>query len=171
MKTKLITALRATATALETMSFHYDWKKRTSCNCGSLFCALTGKSQSELPLPPEPRKTILNQGPTWTESAGFYCPVTGKPNHELFVDLMGYGLLPCDIYNLEYLHDDKVLAKLGVKKLNHTDRLDVIRYMRAWADLLTNEGQDNIAPVPEAMNRKPSLLKRIFGVYANNLQD
>lgn len=51
MKTKLITGLRTAANALEQGTFYYTWAQRSSCNCGSLFCALTGKSADRTTLP------------------------------------------------------------------------------------------------------------------------
>lgn len=147
MKTKLITALRATANALEQGTFYYEWKWPQCCNCGSLFCALTGMSASEL------REAIPSCAKgidvTWKNTTGQHCPIT--------------GITQKDIIDLEYLRNPEVVKRMGLKpttktthmvwlwkkrkiktvippKVNHTHRAHVIAYMRAWADLLTEEG-------------------------------
>lgn len=161
MKTKLITALRSTATALEDGTFHYSWRDQANCNCGSLFCALTGKSAADLEVP----EALLGANPTWETIIGQYCPITGMPTHELFRELFGYGLTQKDMINLEYLRDPKVIARINLKEVparqrwyqprtpkpNVREKLDcenkehVIAYMRAWADLLTGEGALDVA--------------------------
>lgn len=157
MKTKLITALRTAANALENATFYYEWQQPAMCNCGSLFCALTGLSSADLkdriPAP------VSGTSYAWSRLVGQYCPITGMPTQELFSKILGYGLTTTDIVNLEFLNDEKVLARVNITKEKRTgiwpfrrtittkvDELDyknkehVIAYMRAWADLLTEEG-------------------------------
>lgn len=157
MRTKLITALRATANALEQETFDYKWAEPSRCNCGALFCALTGKSAVLLNVPnPKDGKYA-----DWKKRVGQFCPITGIPEHELFKELFGYGLTQVDIINLEYLADPSVLARINLpirvskkkwwqrqtvqtnytEKVDYTNKEHVIAYMRAWADLLTEKGQ------------------------------
>lgn len=152
MKTKLITALRITANAIRNGTFPYKWIEQSSCNCGALFCTLTGKSPVEMThLIP---KAMKNADPTWSILAGQYCSVTGLPKHSLFKELFGYGLTIQDIYDLEYLKNAKVVDRVMAKKsrwnrifdLSHVNKHDVADYMTAWADILTEEGQLDSAP-------------------------
>lgn len=175
MKNKLITGLRVAASAIENRTFHYEWREQSSCNCGSLFCALTGKSAVELShmIP----KSIRNTNATWETLAGQHCPITGMPTQKLFRELFGYGLILQDVVNLEYLRDPKVIARMNLSetvreeiqtkrkwyqrempkptaiiknvrvKLDHENKEHVIAYMRAWADLLVEEGALDAAPV------------------------
>lgn len=98
--------------------------------------------------------------------AGYHCPITGIPTHALFKELFSYGLTQVEIKDLEYLSNEKVLAKLGVEKLRHNNQEDLIKYLYAWANLLVEEGQmdgkagPTVEPMPET---KPlSFLERIF---------
>lgn len=152
MKTKLITALRLTASAIRNGTFPYKWTEQSSCNCGALFCTLTGKSPVEMThLIP---KAIKNTDPTWSIIAGQYCGISGLPKHSLFRELFGYGLTMQDISDLEYLKNEKVVAAVaagrswlaGLFALSHTDKKDVADYMTAWADILTEEGKLDSAP-------------------------
>lgn len=167
MKLRLITALRTTATALERGTFDYDWKYVARCNCGSLFCSLTGKSAADLPIPQPIGGKI---GATWKTLVGQHCPITGMPTDKLLKELLGYGLTKQDIINLEFLSDPKVVARMNIKgkrrirlerkwyqlpryttveeaatKLDYNNKNRVIGYMRAWADLLTEEGKMDVA--------------------------
>lgn len=174
MKTKLITSLRAAANALEQETFFYDWTNPACCNCGSLFCALTGKSSAQLnrSLPP----VIKDTRPTWQNRIGQHCPITGMPADKLFRELFGYGLTARDMVNLEYLADEKVVARMNLQEvktvtvrsprkwfplnwtsatttktvtqratIDYENKAHVIAYMRAWADLLTEEGALDVA--------------------------
>lgn len=159
MNTKLITALRTTAAAIENNTFDYKWERRERCNCGSLFCSLTGRSAAGL------SKIIPNSvnGSTranWTELVGQYCPISGVSEHELFRELMGYGLTPRDMIELDGLYNKEVRSRMKLKTIqpkrrwyqfrapvpyvediDYENERHVVAYMRAWADLLTERGQ------------------------------
>lgn len=170
MKTKLIDALRLAASALEAGRFYYDWNEPSCCNCGALFCALTGKSAAELHA--EVPEGISEDLPhTWEGLLGQYCPMSGLPTQKLFLELFSYGLTQEDVANLEYLRDDKVLARMNLSetvlermlvkwpwyllrkpklivkeksicvKPDHKNKEHVIAYMRAWADLLSEQAR------------------------------
>lgn len=154
MKTKLITALRIAAGALENKTFDYRWNRCHMCNCGSLFCALTGKSPEELS---EMIPNIGLQFRTWETLVGQHCPIAGIPTNKLFAELLGYGLSQLDIINLENLSDPKILAAMPKRKFwqfgpNHKNSKDVIEYMRAWANLLVEEGRMDTA-MPQKITR------------------
>lgn len=158
MKTKLITALRQAADAIEEGAFPYDFEKCQLCNCGSVICSLKGISPKELNavIPKIGRRA------EWSERAGELCPISGMPTETLFAELYGYGLTPRDIVHLENLSDPRVLVRMETRtlrrnhwffrlfgiepvvettpaKLNRDHPKHAVAYMRAWAGLLEEE--------------------------------
>ncbi len=160
MNTKLITGLRVAANALETGIFYYKWSHPACCNCGVLCCALTGKSAAglarELPSPLS----------TWENMIGEHCPITGIPTQTVFRELFAHGLTQRDLIQLEDLSDPKIVARLHLTERRRVPRsflplkfgifgklatvpvkpacdkkAHVIAYLRAWADLLVEEGR------------------------------
>lgn len=181
MRAKLVTALRTAAKALEDGTFYYDWSKANSCNCGVLFCALTGRSASGLMqvMPP-----TVKDG-TWRERVGYYCPVTGVPENELFKELFSCGLTAKDIVHLEYLNDPKVREKMGSpliqgrpytwldrliwrftkKPVQHyAKRVNTIAYMRAWADLIAEQ---DALDMPEGSSTAEGTLEAFKAITDN----
>jgi hypothetical protein len=164
MRTKLITALRTAAAAVENETFNYDWQKASRCNCGVVACAILGKSAQEL------NSALPQRRGTWTEMVGLHCPVTGIPTHEVFRSLMTAGLTQLDLVQLEWLSNPRVLEKMGKfyapnrpvadalfgrKELSvdHTEPFYLVRYLRAWADLIQAEDASDVpqsAPVTPA---------------------
>lgn len=199
MKTKLITALRTAAKALEGDSFAYNWRHPESCNCGIIACCLTHKSikSLEAALPPIDK-------PSWRRILQYHCPVTGLSENAIIRSMQEAGMTQADIIHLEDLSDPEVLKRmnLGTKKVSHKTRIgekssfhkepidrtfwqwllrkpiqfrdvetieptyrytesevacDVKRdkkehtilYMRAWADLLTEQGREDAVPATE----------------------
>lgn len=158
MNTKLITALRMSANALEQGTIYYDWHKPYCCNCGVLFCALTGKSPVDLgAIRPRP---IAGDSSTWQVLIGQYCPISGIPTHSLFKELFSYGLTQKDMVDLEFMRNPKVLARMKprtetvrrwrnlwapveVPVIRYDSKVDLISYMRAWADILTEDGRQD----------------------------
>jgi hypothetical protein len=172
MKTKLITALRTCANALEQGTFAYEWQHPQSCNCGIVACALMGKSVAEMAALIAPMRAHVER-PNWKFMVGKFCPVTGMPENEVFRALIGAGMSQADIIELEELGNEKVLERINLKdvyavetvpltmmeKLRHkqprtvrkrtahyVSKQNAIAYMRAWADILTEEGAMDVAP-------------------------
>lgn len=168
MNTKLITALRTAASALDAGTFHYNWFRPESCNCGVVVCSLLGKSVSQLQYQlPTP---LYDKGPSWKVLVGQYCPVTGIPENEIFRELMKCGLTQRDITSLETLSDASVIARMGDlgtwapkrkwyqlrspsmrprTKLDYGNQKDAANYMRAWAQLLEEQGRADSADVEQ----------------------
>lgn len=167
MNTKLITALRTAATAIESGTFSYTWNDPTRCNCGILACSLLGKSPRELnriagEMPKNDRGEM-----TWTHFSAMVCPITGIPEHELFKTLFQSGLTQADFHALEYLTDPKIRSRMKMQTIkgrnpslvewllgkrqvpdskeaiNFRNGFHVALYMRAWADILTEQGADD----------------------------
>lgn len=128
----LVHALRATATRLATGA-PYRWSHFGQCNCGNLAQTITRLSPAELQ-----RAAFVGSG-DWGEQAREYCPTSGYPLDYVFEALFAMGVEPQDVQRLERLTDARVLRRLGVSQLQHNRRDDVVRYMRAWADLLEDE--------------------------------
>jgi hypothetical protein len=171
MKNKLITALRLAAKSLEDGTFDYDWNHLESCNCGVLLCAMKGLSRDELSTKVGEMTAGIVGGPNWQRVVGTLCPITGIPTNELLRELLEAGLSAKDIVDLENLSNQGVLKRcdFGTKK-TCTDRLlrpplvketpieadcensaHAAIYMRAWADLLVEEGkQDRVTQKVEA---------------------
>lgn len=165
MNTKLITALRTAAKAIEMETFPYKWEAQERCNCGVVVCSLLGMSPDKL-RSKIPHSDAL-KGPTWTQMAGFYCPITGIPDNELFKELYSLGLTSIEIKNLEDLSDPEILLRMKCKKENirYDNKQDLIRYLRAWADILVERGsqdgsaQETVQEDPEP--EKPTFLQRM----------
>jgi hypothetical protein len=181
MKTKLITALRTCAKALENNTFAYDWTQPQSCNCGIVACALMGKSISEMREILKPMRLYV-KNPNWNVLVASFCPVTGIPENAVFKTLAEAGMSQTDIIELESLSNKQVLKRTKmvdtyttetiqpsaierffgkkqrmVKKKVHycANKDNAIRYMRVWADILTEEGaEDTVTSTePKAANQ------------------
>ncbi len=175
MKTKLITALRTCAKALEQGTFDYKWERPESCNCGILACSIMGKSIAEMATDLEPMRKQVTQ-PNWRFLVGRFCPVTGIPQNEIFKALFEAGLSQSDIIELEELSNKKVLSRMTMQKAYkietikpsifdaflgkketvkktevnyYSSKENTIAYMRAWADILTEEGRLDSDPATE----------------------
>lgn len=207
MKTKLITALRTAAKALEDGTFAYNWKTPQSCNCGIIASTLMHESQNKIlsrlesfNLPKENGKRDF----TWQNIVSHECPVTGLSDNAIIRSMQEAGMNQADIVQLENLSNPEVLKRVdvGTKKVSHKERIgeksifhkepiertfwqwllrkpiqfrdvetirptyrytesevacDVKRdkkehtilYMRAWADLLTEQGREDAVPATE----------------------
>lgn len=160
MNTKLITALRTAATAVENETFNYDWKLISQCNCGVVICSLLGLSADGLSKRMESDPTDIGIA-TWTEIVGSVCPVSGIPESQIFRELYSLGLTAIEIRHLEYLDAPEVVARIPVRhkrsglfglwrskevERHYDDKDDLVTYLRAWADLLTERGADDMPP-------------------------
>lgn len=162
MRTKLITALRTAAKALDDGLFPYNWNRHAQCNCGVLFCALTNSSPESL----DNRVPKTYDGSSWSKLTGLHCPIAGVPTNELFKEILSHGLLPGDIRDLEFLRNREVRERAGLKPIggirglwrkwrgqyrySYDEAGNVAKYMRAWADIIEeNDREDHVAPVSE----------------------
>lgn len=99
MKTKLITALRTCAKALEQGTFEYDWSQPQSCNCGVVACAAMGESIAGMAALIQPMRTHVKDV-SWRTLTATFCPVTGMPDNKVFKALMEAGMTQQDIVEL-----------------------------------------------------------------------
>jgi hypothetical protein len=133
---RLVDALRRTVSRLEGGAT-FQWAHMGHCNCGHLAQSLTNLSPDEI------HRRAIERAGDWTTQAleigdQETCPTTGLPMDEVFRTMLGAGLTPRDLADLESLASPIVLATLpiGARQLDKRRRQDVIRYLAAWADLL-----------------------------------
>jgi len=133
--TQLIDALRITAARLESGA-KYLWSHAGHCNCGHLVQTLTGLSGAHIY-----HRARSQQLDEWSEYANDYCPMSGQPVDQFIDTLLEFGLSREDISRLEYLSDREILKRLegGFRFLARNERMDVVAYLRAWADLLESQ--------------------------------
>lgn len=90
-------------------------------------------------------ENLYPKEPTWRNIVGLNCPITGTPVPLLFQHLYRLGLTAKELVHLEDLSDPKVLAKMGKKRMKRDNSKSLVNYLRAWADLLTEHGADDVA--------------------------
>jgi hypothetical protein len=132
MRTPLIRALRETASRLE-QSASYQWGHMGMCNCGYLAQSITGLTPAEI------HSSAMERYGDWEEQANRYCPTSGLLIDSILASMMELGMTATDIRNLERLADPVVRRRIH-RRLRHNVRDDVVLYMRAWADELS-EGE------------------------------
>lgn len=135
----LIDALRSTADRLLSGS-RYRWTHMGACNCGHLAQTITRRSHEEI------HRLAVEKAGDWGEHALEYCPQSGYPIDHVLGEMLALGLELEDVEYLEKLSDPRVLRRFepGERSLSYRDRTDVVRYLRAWADLL----EEQVAPGP-----------------------
>ncbi len=131
---ELISALRHTAARLSSGG-HYQWGHMGACNCGHLAQTITNVPKHAI------HEWALERVGDWETQANQYCPASGYRIDEVISAMLALGMTRRDIRNLERLSDPRVLGRLreGERRLARNRREDVVRYMRAWADLLEDE--------------------------------
>ena len=134
---KIISALRKTAAILENGN-RYEWGHMGSCNCGNLVQTITNFSRAEI------QKYALEKRGDWTNQLLDYCPTSGYPMDMIIERMLDFGFSQLDLRNLEWLSDDKILARMNVRFLNRNLKSDTILYFKTWADLLEEQIIDKI---------------------------
>ena len=129
---KIVNALRTTALYLENGS-RYEWGHMGSCNCGNLAQTITSFSRSEI------QKYALEKRGDWSEQLLDYCPTSGYPMDMIIERMIDFGFTKEDLRHLEWLSDDKILAKMKVSFLNRNLKSDTISYLKTWANLLEDQ--------------------------------
>jgi len=130
----LIQAIRSAATKLEASNI-YQWGHMGSCNCGFLAQEVTKLTKEEIHT-----RAMMRHG-DWTEQLNDYCPINGLPLDDVISELLAFGFDSDDLKHLEKLSDGRILRTLPIvqRDLKHNLKKDVIKYMKAWADLLEEE--------------------------------
>lgn len=141
---ELIQALRQTAQKL-THATSYQWGHMGSCNCGHLVQEVTKLTKAEIH-----EYAMRTRGGDWSEQALDYCPTSGYLMDQVISIMIEAGLEVQDFKQLERLSDRAVLRRLpeGERHLQHNRREDVVKYLRAWADLLEDQLLSQVALPP-----------------------
>lgn len=140
---ELILAIRKAAQQLA-QSNQYQWGHMGSCNCGFLAQQITKLKKEDIH-----QRAMMGHG-DWTEQLNDYCPTSGLPMDDLITELLAAGLSTDDLKHLERLSDPDVLQALPahLRHPKHNLKVDVIRYMLTWADVLEARWMAKIA-LPE----------------------
>jgi len=172
-KEKLIDALRVAAAAVKYNKTHYNWSSTSSCNCGLVIQALTGKNVNEVDQMSSSlraqAKRIDDDATTWEEMSHVLCDVTGKPFSEILIGLEKLGMTTRDISHLEYMTNEAILAKAGISsayrffhRRYYKNPQKLALYLEAWADILTEEVKAaNMANVVGKLETEMQLLLAI----------
>lgn len=146
----LVRALDATAT-LVASSATYKWSSFGQCNCGHLAQVITGLGGAAI------QRAAFGGSGDWGAQAREVhlhrtvyraaedepeierCAVTGWTMDRIVGALFAAGLDHDDLGHLERLSDPRVLARIDGGAPTHHRREDVVRYLRAFADLLRAE--------------------------------
>jgi hypothetical protein len=145
----LATALRITAARLEAGA-PYAWTHMGACNCGHLAQTLTGMTPAAI------RAAAHEKRGDWAEQARDYCGATGYAIDDIFAVMVAAGATVHQIADLERLGDERVLTRAGLPRrdVDRKCRDHVVRYMRAWADLL-DERDATVLPRARATASDP----------------
>lgn len=140
-------ALRSSALNIEG-SAAYQWGHMGLCNCGFLAQEVTALTKEEIH-----RRAMLRQG-DWSEQLNDYCATSGLPMDDLISELLAFGFTRSELAHLERLSDPRVLGRIPhAGDLKHNCKTDVVRYLRAWAELIEEEVIQGIQ-LPEWKSRK-----------------
>jgi len=136
---KIIQILRHTAFELAQGS-DYQWGHMGSCNCGFLAQQVTHLKKSEI------HAYAMQGHGDWSEQLKDYCPTSGLPMDSVITELINFGFDTCDLMRLERLTDKHVLDVIPCEErdLKHNVKADVVRYFRAWADVLEARFIENV---------------------------
>lgn len=135
----LAEALREAARRIEDPSTRYSWSLVTRCNCGILAQVVMDLDQDELLM------RVARDVPGdwiegyWSELSNQYaCPITSLRMGTVLRTLGDLGMDWSDLAHLEMTDSPEVLKACGWNRGDDTygSRDSVVRYMRAWADLL-----------------------------------
>jgi hypothetical protein len=130
----VVEVLRTTARNLE-QSTDYQWGHMGSCNCGFLARQITKLKKNQI------HSFAMQRYGDWSEQLNDYCPTSGLPMDNLISEMLNFGFDADDLKHLERLSDKRVLNSLaaGERHLRFNSKSDVVKYLRAWANLLEEE--------------------------------
>ena len=128
---KLIAILRGTARKLAA-STDYQWGHMGSCNCGYLAQEITRLDKHEI------HRYAMEKCGDWNEQLDDYCPTSGFRMDSLITGLVDVGFDIDDLMHLERLSDAAILQALPLEERNlrFNIKLDVIKYLDTWADIV-----------------------------------
>lgn len=121
-KEKLIKALNIVINSLKNDTIHYSWESQSSCNCGIVAQAITGKNKEEVQELFNDVSSKLHDinkdiQRTWKNGVKYLCPITGEPTSEIFKELFKNGLSREDIVHLEYMDNPAILERSKIETI------------------------------------------------------
>jgi hypothetical protein len=167
----LATHLDRCADFIERESGNYDWTRPSQCNCGMLARSITDLTRPQLSRAiNDLSKHLPQREATWVNMAELVCPMTGRPEHEIFAKLHDAGFRYEDYRGLEYLSHPEVVARCGwvtkrtegslwwkrtVKEpfkgvVPQTVAANVVQYCRTWAKMIREYRAAHETPVSAA---------------------
>jgi hypothetical protein len=128
---KLINAIKKAAHKIENGT-DYQWGHMGGCNCGHLAQELTTFTKREI------HEYAMRKSGDWTDQVQDYCSSSQMPMDEIISTMMESGLERRDMIELERLNNHEVRLFMGEvgKSLSHNSKRDVVKYMKAWAEML-----------------------------------
>lgn len=145
----LSVALREAARRIETGEVSYSWMNIARCNCGVLAQVLLGFDSKELEWRIFQGRGFFGFSGTWGRNLEIeaQCKATGLPLHEVLRSLIAAGLSTLDMAHLEGLSAYAIRCRAGLPSTDlfgdYSEAPNVIRYMRAWADMLDEQSATN----------------------------
>lgn len=131
---EILSVLRNTAHNLE-KSTQYQWGHMGCCNCGFLAQEISLLRKEEIHA-----RAMQGHG-DWSEQLNDYCPGSGLLMDNLISEMLSYGFDSDDLMHLERLSDPQIIRTFpnSGKDLKHNVKADVIRYLKAWADMIQEQ--------------------------------
>jgi hypothetical protein len=144
----VIQALIGTARELEQCS-DYQWGHMGCCNCGYLARQITHLRRDQI------HSYAMQRCGDWTEQLNDYCPTSGLAMDTLISEMLAFGFDADELKHLERLSDRQVLEKLPAEDRfpRFNEKKDVIKYVKAWAQLLEEKCLDEITLPDIQLNR------------------
>jgi hypothetical protein len=153
----LVEAIRSTAQKIND-SEKYMWGHMGSCNCGNLAQELSSFTKEDI------HNFAMQGRGDWREQLEEYCPTSQMPIDMLIASMLQKGLTTSDLQHLEWLSDPKVKAKMPFERRNalqHNVKVDVVYYLKIWANILEEELYDDIKIDLEEIIEKESVLELV----------
>jgi len=144
---EIIQVLRKTANEIE-KSQQYQWGHMGSCNCGFLAQQITTLNKDQI------HSRAMERYGDWSEQLNDYCPTSGLSMDDLISEMIAFGFDRDDLKHLERLSNSEILRTLPLEERNlrHNVKPDVVKYLKAWADLLEQKLLQNVQiPMPETI--------------------
>lgn len=143
-----IEALEKTIYNLENNVYEYNWDSYESCNCGVLAHSIIGSNSLY--------DTGYRNSPScmgFGASSEFHCLTTNLPLPEVFQAVKDAGFTFEEMLHLEVLNNVKILVHPGLDRwsLDYKNKTDVIKYLKAWVEVLKEES----VVIPEVKEPTP----------------
>lgn len=145
-------ALEKTIYNLENDVYEYSWTDCNNCNCGVLARTITGAHDlASVGLLDSP--ITNNKYLAFCEEA--FCMTTNLPLPLVFQSFKDTGFSFEELDGLENLNNETILHRVGVTYLRHSNKSNLIKYIKAWVEILGEE------KMIEEQNDKPSVATEV----------